>query len=99
MDRQTNPQHAEKKDTPHCIQMENRQSLSVSGVSEVEGYDEHYVRAMTAQGILTVEGEMLHMQSLDLQKGEMQISGKIGALAYSDAVPKGEGGFFARLFR
>ena len=65
----------------------------------IMGYDEHYVRAITAQGILTVEGEMLHMQSLDLQKGEMQISGKIGALAYSDAVPKGEGGFFARLFR
>ena len=41
---------------PHNVILENREHLSVSGVSEVISFDENQVSLVTSMGILTVGG-------------------------------------------
>ena len=55
----------------------------------------------TEQGMLMVKGSDLHVNRLNLEKGEVDLSGTIDSIAYSDvqsAVSRGEN-IFAKLFR
>ncbi len=81
----------------NCI-LEDRRKLSVSGVTEVGGFDDTSVTAVTECGELTVRGEGLHITKLSLEVGELNIEGTIEALQYTDRETK-SGGFFARVFR
>ena len=55
----------------------------------------------TEQGMLTIKGADLHVNRLTLEKGEVDIEGKIDSFVYSEQ--KGENGkdtsFLGRLFR
>lgn len=83
----------------HRAVLEDRRLLTLTGVLDVDSYDDHAVCAKTAGGSLTVEGEGLHVKRLSLEEGILELEGVIGAFYYTDA-PAGEGkGFFARLFR
>jgi len=81
--------------------LENRQKLSISGVVDVESFNDECVIADTELGILVIKGMDLHINKLDIDSSELGIEGDIISLEYSDregARNKG-GGFFARLFR
>ena len=82
---------------PHNLIMENRNRLTVSGVSDVDSFDDTTVTAYTAQGELVVTGSGLHILRLDLESGSFSLEGHIDTLQYRDATPKGS--FFGRLFR
>ena len=62
---------------PHNVILENREHLSVSGVSEVISFDENQVSLVTSMGILTVGGQQLHVEKLNLEVGEIAIAGQI----------------------
>jgi len=83
---------------PHNIILENRRSLTVSGVSDVDSFDEQTVTVFTDMGELTVRGSDLHINKLSVETGELTMEGKISSLSYSDAQPK-SAGFFGRLFK
>ena len=55
----------------------------------------------TQQGMLMVKGSDLHVNRLSLEKGEVDLSGNIDSIAYSDAQPGGKSGenLFSKLFR
>ena len=84
---------------PHNLIMENRNRLTVSGVSDVDSFDEQTVIVFTDMGELTVKGEGLHINRLSLEVGEIMIEGSISSLSYSDSKPTQEGGFWSRVFR
>ena len=71
----------------HHLQLETRKQLTLSGVTEVESFDEQTVELMTDCGALTVEGEGLHIGTLDISRGEVLVTGRINGLYYSDAAP------------
>ena len=83
----------------HRAVLENRRSLMLTGVLDVDSYDEHTVNAKTADGLLTVEGEGLCVKRLSLEDGILELEGVIGAFFYNDAPAGEEKGFFSRLFR
>ena len=83
---------------PHHIMMEERSSLTVSGVSDVERFDENEIVMSTSKGTLVVTGENLHIEKLSLDGGDLKVEGSVDALNYEDEGGEG-GGFFARLFR
>ena len=90
----------EKKTTamPHNLVLEDRRLLTVSGVSDVDSFDEETVVVFTDMGELTIRGADLHINRLSVEIGELTVEGKISALIYSqDSAPKG--GFFSRVFR
>lgn len=90
----------DKKNTamPHNLVLEDRRMLTLSGVSDVDSFDEETVVVFTDLGELTIRGSDLHINRLSVEVGELTVEGKISALIYSqEAAPKG--GFFSKVFR
>ena len=83
---------------PHNCILEDRRTLSVSGVNDVDSFDEETVVVFTDIGELTVRGRNLHINRLSVEIGELTVEGNIAALIYSDDAPK-SGGFFSKVFR
>ncbi len=82
--------------TPHRIELEGRERLFVTGVDDVERFDETEITMRTCAGTLVVTGENLHIGKLSLDGGELHVDGSIESLCYEDA-PR-SGGLFSRLF-
>lgn len=83
---------------PHSVIMEDRRTLSVSGVSDVDSFDDQTVVIFTDLGELTVHGTQLHISKLSLEIGELIMEGNISSLTYSDSQPRNVG-FFSKVFR
>jgi sporulation protein YabP len=83
----------------HNIILEDRRSLMVSGVSDVDSFDEQTVMLYTELGELTIRGSDLHMNKLNVETGDVSIEGNIASLAYQDETPRASGGFIGKLFR
>lgn len=71
-------------DAPHHVMMEERSNLTVSGVSDVERFDENEIVMSTSRGTLVVTGENLHIEKLSLDGGDLKVEGDIDALTYED---------------
>lgn len=84
---------------PHRVSLDEREVLSVSGVEEVERFDENEIVMATVRGTLVVRGEGLHIEKLSLDGGELKVEGGVDSLVYEDDGRNDRGGFFARLFR
>ena len=81
-------------DLPHRLTLDCRKKLTVTGVTEVESFDDTAVLLKTEAGSLTVQGEGLKMLSLD--SGQVAVEGQVSALLYEE--PKKSGGWGRRLF-
>jgi len=81
----------------HNLILEERGSLTVTGVEDIDSFDDQTVVIYTGLGELTVRGNQLHIERIDLQAGELELQGQV-ALTYADQ-PAVRGGFFARIFR
>ena len=81
----------------HHILLEGREQLTVSGVEDVERFDETGIIMSTAAGTLVVTGEDLHIGKLSLDGGELHVDGRIDAVSYEDGGQERQG-FFRRLF-
>ena len=82
----------------HQLTLEGRERLSVSGVEDVESFDESAIVMNTCEGTLVVRGEGLHIEKLSLDGGDLKVEGSVDSLTYEDAGGE-RGGFLARLFR
>ena len=83
---------------PHRVSLDEREVLSVSGVEEVERFDENEIVMATVRGTLVVRGEGLHIEKLSLDGGELKVEGNVDSLSYEDEGGGERVGFFARLF-
>lgn len=86
-----------KVSVPHNIILEGRRMLRVSGVSDVDSYDEQTVIAFTDMGELTVRGEDIRISKLNTDTGELSLEGNFYALSYADNTK--QGGFFSKIFK
>lgn len=66
----------------HSLILDNRSVLTLTGVTDVQGFDEQTVNLVTDVGALVVKGEMLHINKLNLESKDVQIDGKINSLQY-----------------
>ncbi len=83
---------------PHNVVMEDRRKIALTGVSDVDSFDEETVIVFTDMGELIIKGNNLHVNRLDIDTGEVSVDGKIFSLSYTDDRPV-QGGFFSRMFR
>ena len=81
----------------HRLELVGRERLTVSGVEDVERFDENGIVMSTSAGVLVVTGEDLHIGKLSLDGGELHVDGRIDSVSYEDQ-GQGRGGFFSRLF-
>ncbi|MDE7252041.1 MAG: sporulation protein YabP [Acetatifactor sp.] len=85
----------------HKVTMVNRKNCTLNGVNDVLSFDIHEVLLETEQGMLMIKGDDLHVSRLTLDKGEVDVEGKIDSFTYSDVAGIGNKGdsLFAKLFR
>ena len=81
----------------HRLELIGRERLVVSGVEDVERFDETGIIMSTAAGTLIVTGEDLHIGKLSLDGGELHVDGHIDSVSYEDGGTN-RGGLLSRLF-
>ena len=82
----------------HNISLQARKQLTASGVKSITSYDEYVVVLETELGTLQIGGEGISVSELSVQTGEVQISGKIEYLQYSNKTDRKKG-FWGRVIR
>ena len=80
---------------PHKLTLNERQQLSMTGVTEVVSFDENAVVLRTELGQLTIHGRDLQLKQLSLDGGQVAVNGTVSALVYEE--PKNSGGWLRRL--
>ena len=85
---------AEQFTLPHKLTLQQRENLTMSGITEVVSFDENTVILQTQLGTLTVQGDGLQMKTLSLDGGQVAVDGHICALVYEE--PRQAGGFWRR---
>lgn len=90
-----------KTETVHNIIMENRKKVSVSGVDDVESFNEEEIVLHTEnQEVLVLKGSGLHINRLNVDSGDVNITGDIDSMEYVAASLKSKGtGLFGRMFK
>jgi len=85
----------------HKLVVNNRKTSLVTGVADVLSFDLNEILLETEQGMMMVKGTDLHVNRLNLEKGEVDLSGNIDSIAYSDVPGAGKQGekLFSKLFR
>ena len=76
--------------------LEDREQLTISGVEEVESFDETTILLTTARGDLEIQGEGLHIEKLSLDGGDLKVEGQVSALIYQSE-RRERGGLLSRL--
>ena len=74
----------------HRVELDGRERLIVSGVDDVDRFDENEIVMTTSAGTLIVTGESLHI-------GKLSVDGRIDSLLYEDT-DRPSGGLLSRLF-
>ncbi len=88
----------EMQPTPHQLLLNDRRQLTVTGVADVDTFDDTAAILQTSHGLLTVKGHNMQVKRLNVETGDMTIEGEIDLMEYAPApAPKGHG--WKRLFR
>jgi sporulation protein YabP len=85
----------------HKITLNNRGTGVVTGVNTVISFDPNEILLETEQGVLLIKGTELNVTKLTLDKGEVEIDGRVDSFTYSDMKPglRDENGLLNRLFK
>lgn len=86
---------------PHHLSLTDRHTGTITGVKDVISFDLNAILLETESGMLSIKGHDLHVNGLSVEKGEIEISGTIDGMVYSDVntyARKGES-IFTRLFK
>lgn len=85
----------------HKMTMSNRRTCNLTGVNDVLSFDVNEIILETDQGMLMIKGSGLHVNRLTLDKGEVDVEGKIDSFTYSEQAGIGAKGesLLSRLFK
>lgn len=81
--------------------LENRNKLSISGVLDVLSFDDQIVIIETELGLLTIKGETLRINKLNIDTSEVIVEGQIDSISYSskDLSKKSGESFLGKIFK
>ena len=85
----------------HQLSLRDRKAGTLTGIVDVISFDSQQIFLETTQGMLTIKGKELHVSRLCLEKGEVEIEGKMDSLIYTDGGAYGKkqkGSLMKRLF-
>ena len=85
----------------HKLMLNNRRNGSFTGILDVLSFDLSEILLETELGMLHIKGKDLHVNRLNLEKGEADIEGEVDTMTYSKipdvSVKKDK--MFGKLFR
>ena len=68
----------------HKLILNNRRSCNLTGVNDVLSFDENEIILETEQGMLMIKGNELHVNRLMLDKGEVDVDGRVDSFTYAE---------------
>ena len=84
----------------HKLILDGRTRGMITGVLDVDDFDGEKIQVQTEAGRMLIKGENLHITSLNVEKGELELEGKVDSLAYTTRGPdKKEEFLWKRMFR
>lgn len=83
---------------PHQVILQDRRTLQISGVSDVDSFNGEGIVAYTSLGELTVRGQDLNVKRLNVETGDLELTGQIDSLTYAEGGSR-RSGKLRRLFR
>lgn len=79
--------------------LENREKMSITGVIDVESFNDECIIIDTELGVLIIRGDDLHINKLNLDNSELNIEGEICSCEYKDRDGSKSGGFWSKMFK
>ena len=81
---------------PHQeITVSDRSRLTITGVEDVQSFDDKSIILKSNYGMIAIDGEGLHISHLSVETGELNIEGLIGGVFFFEpAEQKKKRGFF-----
>ncbi len=80
--------------------LKNRKELTISGIVKLEALNPVEFSLITNLGKMVVKGSNMEMQMLDVDKGNIHITGDIDQIVYSNkSIKEKEKGFIHKLFK
>lgn len=89
----------EDRKLKHTVIMNERNQISITGVLDVFAFDEEIINAETELGMLIIKGINLHINNLNLDKGELEVDGEVDSISYSQGFEKSKNSLLAKLFK
>lgn len=77
-----------ENETQHTLTLTDRSELSLTGINDVDAFNEQEIIAVCETGELVIKGELLHIEELSLESGIMTVKGKITSLSYNEKFTK-----------
>ncbi|MBR6873233.1 MAG: sporulation protein YabP [Ruminococcus sp.] len=68
----------------HDLILENRSRLELTGITDVDRFDEQEIALFTQLGELTIRGKGLHINEMSVGSGKLSVEGDITALIYGE---------------
>lgn len=87
-----------EKPTGQRLCLEDRENITLSGVENVDNFSDNEIVLITNMGKLTVKGENLHINKINVDTGDFSAKGSVISLIYSKATAK-RVSFLDRLFK
>lgn len=81
------------------ILLENRSKLTITGVEQVESFNENTIILITVKGGMTIKGEELNVGKLNLDDGNIKIDGIINGIVYNDKDSSQKGNIIGKIFK
>ena len=69
---------------PHKVILENKKRAIITGVEDVDSFNENEIIFLSSEGMITIGGEDLHISKLNLDDGQLIIDGIVESLDYAD---------------
>lgn len=90
-----------QKTKSHNILLENRKKLVISGVIDVDSFNDEYVLIHTELGFLLIRGIDLRIKKLSLESADISVDGNISALEYTedDVKKNNKNNFLSKFFK
>lgn len=84
---------------PHSLTLVNRSHAELTGVTDVDCFNEQIVVLATSLGALTISGSNLNITRFNQQDGNLSVDGDFQAFEYSGKKSGAKGGLLSRMFR
>jgi len=83
----------------HSFLLESREKAVITGVDDVESFNENEIMLTTSAGFLSLRGQALHITKLSLDEGQLIVEGLIDGIEYSEHDAAQRSGWLGRMFR
>ncbi|MCL2190010.1 MAG: sporulation protein YabP [Defluviitaleaceae bacterium] len=99
-DRPTITDERKRSPSRHSLQIDRREQVLVTGLTDVISFDEESVIGETEMGVIIIKGGNLHVSKINLDSGELAVSGEIDGVTYENAGgPAKAKSLLGRMFR